>query len=209
MRITIVGPAYPLRGGIAHHTYWLGRELEARGHTIQVISFRRLYPRLLFPGTTEIDTSRLKLDPGALPILTPLNPIGWLKALRVIKDFAPDLVVFQWWQPFFGLLVGAIGRVLRRRGVKQLIECHNIYPHESNPLDRTLLRFAFAPADYFITHSTRDLNDLSVLAPGKPISTPVPCLGWTSFPERPRALARDAQFSFLERYGSTRGSRCS
>ena len=78
--------------------------------------------------------------------------------------------MFQWWQPFFGLLVGAIGRVLRRRGVKQLIECHNIYPHESNPLDRTLLRFAFAPADYFITHSTRDLNDLSVLAPGKPIS---------------------------------------
>lgn len=170
MRITVVGPAYPLRGGIAHHTYWLQRELSARGHTVQVVSFRKLYPRLLFPGTTELDTSRLKLDPGALPILAPLSPIAWLRALRVIKDFAPDLVVFEWWQPFFGLLVGTIGRALRRSGVKQMIECHNIYPHESNPLDRSLLKFAFSPADYFITHSMRDRNDLSALAPRKPIS---------------------------------------
>jgi glycosyltransferase involved in cell wall biosynthesis len=170
MRITIVGPAYPLRGGIAHHTYWLSRELAARGHKTQVVSFRKLYPRLLFPGTTEIDASRLKLDSGALPILTPLNPIVWRRALRVIKGFAPDLIVFQWWQPFFGLLVGTIGRVMRRWGIKQLIECHNIYPHESNPLDRSLLKYAFASADYFITHSTRDQSDLSTLAPGKPVS---------------------------------------
>ena len=170
MRITIVGPAYPLRGGIAHHTYWLQRELTSRGHTVQVVSFRKLYPRLLFPGTTELDTSRLKLDPGAQPILTPLNPLAWMRALGAIRAFAPDLVVFQWWQPFFGLLVGAIGRALRRSGIKVIIECHNIYPHENNPLDRSLLKFAFVPADCFITHSARDREDLSLLAPGKPIS---------------------------------------
>jgi glycosyltransferase involved in cell wall biosynthesis len=170
MRITIVGPAYPLRGGIAHHTYWLHRELVARGHSVQVISFRKLYPRLLFPGTTEIDTSRAKLDPGAEPLLAPLNPIAWLRALRAIRAFAPDVVVFQWWQPFFGLLVGTLGRALRRSGVKQVIECHNIYPHESNPLDRSLLKFAFSSADYFITHSKRDRDDLSSLRPAKPIT---------------------------------------
>lgn len=170
MRITIVGPAYPLRGGIAHHTYWLQRELTARGHAVQVVSFRKLYPRLLFPGTTEIDTSRLKLDSDALPLLAPLNPIAWLRALRAIKAFAPEVVVFQWWQPFFGLLVGSISRALRRSGVKQVIECHNIYPHESNPLDRSLLKFAFASADCFITHSKRDRNDLSALVSGKPVS---------------------------------------
>ncbi|MEK6302782.1 MAG: glycosyltransferase [Acidobacteriota bacterium] len=170
MRITIVGPAYPLRGGIAHHTYWLRRELAARGHSVQVVSFRKLYPRLLFPGTTEIDTSHLKLDPGALPLLASLNPIAWLRALRAIKAFAPDVVVFQWWQPFFGLLVGTLGRALRQSGIKQVIECHNIYPHESNPLDRSLLKFAFSSADHFITHSKRDRDDLSALARSKPIT---------------------------------------
>ena len=70
MRISIIGPAYPLRGGIAHHVFWLGRELKTRGHEVQVISFRQLYPGFLFPGTTEFDTtSELKFDAGAIPVL--------------------------------------------------------------------------------------------------------------------------------------------
>ncbi|HSF24568.1 MAG TPA: glycosyltransferase [Blastocatellia bacterium] len=170
MRITIVGPAYPLRGGIAHHTYWLRQELAARGHTVQVVSFRKLYPRLLFPGSTEIDNSRMKLDAGALAILTPLSPITWLTAFRRIREFAPEVVVFQWWQPFFGPLVGTLARGLRRIGVKLVIECHNILPHEGSPLDRQLLEFAFSPADQLITHSRCDQQAAAGVAPGKPVA---------------------------------------
>jgi hypothetical protein len=68
MRISIIGPAYPLRGGIPHHVYWLWKDLTARHHSVQVVSFRRLYPRMFFPGTSELDTSRLKLDAGALTL---------------------------------------------------------------------------------------------------------------------------------------------
>src|SRR4030095_13318599 len=110
MRVSILGPAYPLRGGIAHHVYWLWKELTSRGHAVQVVSFHKLYPRILFPGTTQIDTSDLKLDPHALPILTALNPVTWLKAFRQVREFSPDVIVFQWWQPFFGLLVGTLVR---------------------------------------------------------------------------------------------------
>lgn len=170
MRITIVGPAYPLRGGIAHHTYWLRRELAARGHSVQVVSFRKLYPRLLFPGTTQIDTSGTKLDAGALSILTPLGPLTWLKALRSIREFAPEVVAFQWWQPFFGPLVGTLARALGRRGVKLVIECHNVLPHEGSPLDRCLLRFAFSPADQLIAHSRRDQKAAAAIVPGKPVA---------------------------------------
>jgi glycosyltransferase involved in cell wall biosynthesis len=170
MRITIVGPAYPLRGGIAHHSYWLRRELAARGHTVQVVSFRKLYPRLLFPGTTENDTSRMKLDAGALAILTPLGPITWLAAFRRIREFASEVVVFQWWQPFFGPLVGTLARALRRRGVKLVIECHNIFPHEGSPLDRWLLKFAFSPADQLIAHSRCDQQAVAAIVPGKPVA---------------------------------------
>jgi glycosyltransferase involved in cell wall biosynthesis len=159
-----------LRGGIAHHTYWLRRELAARGHAVQVISFRKLYPRLLFPGTTEIDTSRLRLDAGALAILTALGPLTWLQALRAIREFSPHVVVFQWWQPFFGPLVGTLARSLGNRGIKRVIECHNVFPHEGVPLDRWLLKFAFSPADHLITHSERDKRNLAAIVSGKSVS---------------------------------------
>lgn len=170
MRVSILGPAYPLRGGIAHHVYWLWKELSDRGHTVQVVSFRKLYPSILFPGTTQLDTSHLKLDAHALPTLTPLNPATWLQAFKQVKAFSPDVIVFQWWQPFFGPLVGTLARLFRRAGFKCIIECHNVISHEGNPLDRLMVRFALSAADDFITHSTKDREDLLAIVPGKDVT---------------------------------------
>jgi glycosyltransferase involved in cell wall biosynthesis len=177
MKVTIIGPAYPLRGGIAHHVYYLKRELTERGHSVQVISFRQLYPSLFFPGTTELDTSASGLDPGATPLLTSVNPITWFKAFRAVKAFSPEVVIFQWWHPFFAPMVGTLARLFRRVGLKCVIECHNVFPHEGSPFDRLLLKFAAAPADSFITHSNQDRNDLLPLVAGKRIGVsalPIP-----------------------------------
>jgi glycosyltransferase involved in cell wall biosynthesis len=141
-----------------------------RGHDIEVISFRKLYPSLFFPGTTEFDTSRLRFDPGALPILTPLNPISWFRAVNRLKLFSPDLVLIQWWQPFFGPVVGALARWCRKNDVKCIIECHNIFPHEPTPLDQPLLKFGLSRADRLITHSASDRKALLELMPGKQVS---------------------------------------
>ena len=170
MRISIIGPAYPLRGGIPHHVFWLQRELTTRGHSVQVVSFRKLYPRIFFPGTSELDTSRLKLDAGALPILTPLNPATWLTAFRQVKAFSPEVIVFEWWQPFFGPLVGTLARWFRRSGMRCVIECHNVFPHERSPLDGLLIRFALSAADQLITHSAKDREDLLSAVPGKKVT---------------------------------------
>lgn len=170
MRVSILGPAYPLRGGIAHHVYWLWRELNNRGHTVQVVSFKKLYPNILFPGTTQLDTSGLKLDAQAVPILTSLNPATWLRAFRAVKAFSPDVILFQWWQPFFAPVVGVLLRMFRRDGLKCVVECHNVVSHEGGPLDRALARFALSPADHLITHSIRDRDDLLVLIPGKDVT---------------------------------------
>jgi glycosyltransferase involved in cell wall biosynthesis len=170
MKVAIIGPAYPLRGGIAHHAFWLRQKLTSRDHTVLVISFRKLYPSLLFPGTTEVDTSKLKLDAGARAVLTPLNPATWLKAIREVKAFAPDVVVFQWWQPFFAPLVGTLARAFNRAGIKCVIECHNVFPHEASPLDCALLKFAFSPIARFITHSKKDREMLATLVPERKIS---------------------------------------
>ncbi len=170
MRITVIGPAYPLRGGIAHHVYCLKQELTRRGHSVQVISFRKLYPNIFFPGQTELDVSSSTLDAGAEPVLNPLNPITWARAFKRVKSFSPDGVIFQWWQPFFGLMIGTLARLFHRKGLRCIVECHNVFPHESTPFDRLLLKFGLRRADAFITHSREEEADLLPLVPGKRIS---------------------------------------
>src|SRR5207302_144829 len=126
MRITVIGPAYPLRGGIAHHVYCLKQELTRRGHSVQVISFRKLYPHIFFPGQTELDVSSATLDAGAEPVLNPLNPITWARAFKSVKDFSPALVIFQWWQPFFGLMIGTLVRLFHKKGLRCIVEGLNV-----------------------------------------------------------------------------------
>jgi glycosyltransferase involved in cell wall biosynthesis len=177
MKVTIVGPAYPLRGGIAHHVYYLKRELTGRGHAVQVVSFRQLYPSLLFPGTTQLDTSASGLDAGGVPLLTPVNPITWFKAFRAIRAFSPEIVIFQWWHPFFAPMVGTLARLCGRVGLKCVIECHNVFSHEGSRFDRWFLKFAARPAHSFITHSTQERNDLLPFVAGKKIGVsalPIP-----------------------------------
>lgn len=177
MKVTIIGPAYPLRGGIAHHVFHLKKELSGRGHSVQVISFRKLYPGLLFPGRTEFDTSASRLDANSSAVLTSLNPITWARAFKAVESFAPDVVVFQWWHPFFAPLVGTLARAFRRNGLKCILECHNVFPHDGMPLARLLLKFAAKPVDSFITHSASDRGDLLPFASGKTVGVaplPVP-----------------------------------
>jgi glycosyltransferase involved in cell wall biosynthesis len=175
MRLSIIGPAHPLRGGIAHHVYWIRRQMAARGHVVQVISFRKLYPSLLFPGTSERDASDLKFDAQAAAILSPLNPLSWSRAARAVEGFGPDAVLLQWWQPFFAPMFGMLARRFRRKGLRVIVECHNVFPHEGSPADQLLTRFAFAAVDEFIVHARSDEVGLRQFAGDRPISvSPLP-----------------------------------
>lgn len=178
MKITVIGPAYPLRGGIAHHVYCIQQEFTRRGHEVQVISFRKLYPQLLFPGKTELDVSSKPLDARADRVLTPLNPFTWRKAIKRVKEFSPDIIIFQWWQPFFGPIMGSLLRGFKRRNFSCVVECHNVFGHEGTPLDRLLARFGLSAADAFITHSKKDRSDLRRIISGKTIRVvPLPTPG--------------------------------
>lgn len=167
MKFSIIGPAYPLRGGIAHHVYWLEKELSRRGHTVQTISFKKLYPKFLFPGRTTIDSSNLKLDSSALALLDSMNPATWFQAARAVKDFAPGAVILEWWNPFFSPCLGTIARLIPKTGAIRIMECHNVLPHEKSIVDLPLLSYAFSPVDFFITHSNKDSDDLEQIVAGK------------------------------------------
>ncbi len=49
MKINIVDPAFPCRGGIAHHTNTLASHFKKK-HDVEIITFSRQYPNFLFPG---------------------------------------------------------------------------------------------------------------------------------------------------------------
>jgi glycosyltransferase involved in cell wall biosynthesis len=193
VKFTIVGPAYPLRGGIAHHVFQLQQELISRRHQVQVVSFHRLYPKLFFPGTSTTDPSTLKFDPGAEPILDSCNPLTWHRAYKTVRSFRPDGIILEWWHPFFALLLGSLSRGFRKAGLKCIIECHNVFPHERSMIDRWLLSFSFSPVQFFLTHSRTDRDAVLELLPGKVVRV-APLLTLSKFPgpqgpiSRPRTL---------------------
>ncbi len=171
MKLTLVGPAFPIKGGISHHVRWLEEELGRREHDIQTISFKLLYPSLLlrlFHRAPSFDTSKKVSPTRAVSILHPFNPLTWLSAARAIRAFGPRGVVIQWWSPFFAPVLGCLARLVKRPGTEIVFECHNVLPHERTPVDRLALRFAFASASAFLVHSQKVLEELRTLSPTKP-----------------------------------------
>ncbi len=188
--IVLVGPAPPYRGGIAHFTEATARGLEARGHRVEVVTFSRQYPELLFPGKTQYApgaASGAHVPPAsagagsahvpAARLVDSVNPLTWWRAGRHVARRRPDAVLFQHWMPFFGPAFGTMSRVVRRCSeARVLAVVHNALPHERHVGDRLLSRYFFSACDGFVVMSEavgRDLRGLHVRAPVRRAEHPV------------------------------------
>jgi glycosyltransferase involved in cell wall biosynthesis len=164
LRIAVIGPAYPFRGGIAHYTALLCTSL-ATSHDVKLVSLSRQYPRLLFPGRTQTDDSSARIAvEGSEALIDSMNPLSWRRAAAAIKQYRPDLVIIQWWHPFFAPAFGSIARRCRRFA-KVMFLCHNVLPHERKGPVKLLCRLALSKGHLFITHSEEDLADLRSMLP--------------------------------------------
>ncbi len=177
MKITLISTAYPLRGGIAQYTGILYRELQKK-HEVNVITFKRQYPKFLFPGKTQQESSKnasIKIESEA--IIDSINPMTWLRVFLKIKKNKPDLIIFKYWMPFFAPCFGTITWLTKWfTTTKILYICDNVMPHERRPGDRLLTRFALGKADFFIVQSNVVKNDLLELLPNanyKKVAHPV------------------------------------
>lgn len=167
MKFSLVGPVYPYRGGIAHYNTQLALTLASRGHTVQVVSFKRQYPAWLYPGESDKDPSQHPLLTPAEYLLDPLYPWTWLKTLGVIRQSLPDRVVFNWWTTFWAPAYAFLTWRLRRSGIQVLFLVHNVQPHESRFFDRFLARLALGQAGGFITQTAREAERLKELFVGQ------------------------------------------
>jgi glycosyltransferase involved in cell wall biosynthesis len=173
VKVALLGPTYPHRGGIAHYTTLLARAF-ARSHEVALVSFRRLYPGFLFPGTTQLDRSGVALTPPVEPepVVDSLAPWTWLEAGERLKRFKPEVLVVPWWHPFFGPSLGTAARAARPRGSpapKRLFLCHNVEPHEPAPLLRALAAYGLGAADGFLVHARAEAERLTRYAGGRPV----------------------------------------
>jgi glycosyltransferase involved in cell wall biosynthesis len=164
-QIAVLGLSHPFRGGIAHYSTLLVRELR-RQHPVRFLTLRRQYPAFLFPGQSQYDDSAATIAEENEPIIDSINPLTWLRTAFTLWRGGYDLVVVQWWNPFFGLAFGTITNLLGLVSRARIcFLCHNVLPHEASRFDRWLTGYAFWRATDFVVHSEQDRANLLALAP--------------------------------------------
>ena len=162
LKIFIIGPAFPLRGGPAQFNENLCLELNKEGHDAQIISYKLQYPNFLFPGSSQFDKSGYApQDIKIHTILNTINPFNWLMVARFIRKQKPDFILFRYWLPFFGPCLGTIGKLVKSH-TKVLALTDNIIPHEKRIGDHVFTKYFVKNCDGFIAMSKVVLNDLSI-----------------------------------------------
>src|SRR5690606_23408282 len=168
-RVVIVGPAYPLRGGLSTYNERLCRAFEEKGHECSILSFSLQYPSILFPGKTQLSTEPAPNDIQIDTAINSVNPFNWSAVGRKYKKIKADLMVFRYWMPFMAPSLGTIAKLSRtNKHTKTVAIADNIYPHERHFYDRPFTHYFVKQMDGFVTMSEKVLTDLSDLVPQKP-----------------------------------------
>lgn len=169
MKIAIVGPAFPYKGGGAHHTTELAHRLAAAGHDVTIESWKAQYPGFLYPGEQTISTPEGVPFPGTRRTLAWYRPDGWIRTGRRLRSF--DLVVLVVLSPVQVPAYLGMARGLGRGGPRLIALCHNVLPHERKPYDVPLMRRLLRRADGALVHSAQQAQLARNLAPGTPVVT--------------------------------------
>lgn len=162
MRLSVVGPFYPYRGGIAHFGEALVKALRERGHDVDPVTFSRQYPALLFPGRTQFEAGAAEAG-EARRLLDTVGPASWGRTAQAISKHPPDAALFQFWMPFLGPSYGSVARLLQRHSIPSLTLVHNALPHERRPGDRALARYFLNTCAGHLVMSDSVRRDLGTL----------------------------------------------
>jgi len=166
VRIVLIGTAFPLRGGIAHYIALLYKNLKKKGHTVKVLSFKRQYPSIFFPGKTQKDEGKELISIESTPLLDSVDPLTWIKAFFWLKKVHPKLLIFKYWMPFFAPCYAVIAFFSKTfLHTKTLYILDNVIPHERRRGDRILSTIGLKFIDFFIVQSKSVLRDLLEFRP--------------------------------------------
>lgn len=169
-RILILGSAHPLRGGgIATFNERLAKAFMDKGNEVMIVSFSLQYPKILFPGKSQLTDEAAPENLKIVSWLNSINPFNWINTARKIKKWAPDIMIVRYWIPFMGPSLGTVSRLVRRnKKIKVIAIVDNAIPHEKRPGDTLFTKWFTASVDAFVTMSKQVLEDLGTFNTSKP-----------------------------------------
>ena len=187
MKITILGPAHPYRGGLASIMEIMARTFLRRGDEVLIRTFTLQYPSLLFPGKSQTVTTPPPADLHITRCVHTVNPFNWWRVGRQIRRDRPDFVLLKYWTPFMAPCFGTIARLARRNGhTKVLCQIDNVEPHEHHLVDRPFNRYFLSSIDGFIYMSEQVHEELKAYTSAPALFSPHPL-----FENFGAAVARD------------------
>jgi len=159
--VVIIGPAYPLRGGLASFDERLAREFQTQNFQTTIYTFSLQYPSFLFPGTSQYSSEAAPEDLNIKVCINSINPLNWIKVGNDLKKLKPDIIVVRYWLPFMGACFGTIlRRAKKNHHTKIICIADNVLPHEKRIGDKQFTSYFIKPVDAFITMSEKVLTDL-------------------------------------------------
>lgn len=164
-KIIIIGPAHPLRGGLASFNERLAKEFMNQGDDVTVYTFSLQYPSFLFPGTTQYSSEPAPANISIKVCINSINPLNWIKIGNELKKSKPDIIVVRYWLPFMGPCLGTILRIAKSNHHTKIITiADNVIPHEKRFGDTAFTKYFVKPIDAFITMSEKVMNDLKTFS---------------------------------------------
>jgi glycosyltransferase involved in cell wall biosynthesis len=168
-KLVIIGPAWPLRGGLSAFDEKLARTFSSQGIETSIETFSLQYPSFLFPGKTQYTEQpapkNIKINAG----INSINPFNWIKMGLQLKQAKPDLIIVRFWLPFFGPCLGTILRIAKwNKHTKVISIVDNMIPHERRIGDKLFTQYFANAIDGFLTMSAKVSKDVRIFS-HKPI----------------------------------------
>ena len=175
MKIVLLGPAHPYRGGLASIMETMAREWQSRGHEVRIYTFTVQYPSLLFPGKTQYVATPAPEDLHIERVMNTINPLNWLSLGLRLKRERPDVVVMKYWTPFMAPCFGTIARIARSNGVTKFVcQIDNVEPHEHHIIDRPCNHYYLGAVDGFVYMSEQVHGELKAYTSAPALFSPHP-----------------------------------
>lgn len=175
MKITILGPAHPYRGGLASIMEIMARTFQRRGDEVDIKTFTLQYPSLLFPGESQTVATPPPADLRICRCVNTMNPLNWVRVGRRIRRERPYFVLMKYWTPFMAPCFGTIARIARGNGhTKVLCQIDNVEPHERHLTDKPFNRYYLHSVDGFVYMSEQVHSELRAYSDAPALFSPHP-----------------------------------
>ena len=175
MKITILGPAHPYRGGLASIMEIMARTFQRRGDEGDIKTLTLQYPSLLFPGESQTVATPPPADLRICRCVNTMNPLNWVRVGRRIRRERPDFVLMKYWTPFMAPCFGTIARIARGNGhTKVLCQIDNVEPHEHHLTDKPFNRYYLHSVDGFVYMSEQVHSELRAYSDAPALFSPHP-----------------------------------